>query len=135
MGKTVVGSRRVGTGLGRALAFGAAYDGAFGVAILALPGPAAAALRLPLPADPVYLYLNGVFLLILAGIYGAASRDPERYGAVAPISAAGRLAGFGLFAWAWSGGRPVTFLVLGLVDLVIGVLTFALWRRASALSD
>jgi len=121
--------------VGRALAVGAAYDGVFALAILLATRPAAALLRVPLPADPVFLYLNGVFLLILAGSYGAASRDPERYGAVAPVSAAGRVAGFALFLWAWSGGRAPTFLALGCADLAIGLVTFALWRRAMALSD
>jgi hypothetical protein len=121
--------------VGGVLAVGAAYDGVFALAILLAPRPAAALLRLPFPADPVFLYLNGVLLAILAGVYAAAARDPRRYGAVAPVSAVGRVAGFGLFAWAWSGGRPAIFLALGLADLAIGVVTLALWRRAAALSD
>jgi len=126
-----VASRRVGY----ALASGAAFDGVFAVAILAFTRQAAAILRIDLPADPVYLYLDGVLLLILAAVYAAAAREPERYRAVAPLSAAGRGAGFILFLWAWLGGRPATFLALGFADLAIGVATFALWRRAMALSD
>ena len=42
---------------------------------------------LDVPADPVYLDLNGVFLLILAGVYATAARQPERYRAIAPIAA------------------------------------------------
>ena len=117
------------------LAIGAAYDLSFAVAILGLTRPAAALLGLPVPDDPVYLYLNGVFLLLLAGVYGAAAREPERYRAVAPISAGGRVLGFGLFLWAWVGGRPSSFLALGLMDLGLAVATFAAWRRAVALSD
>ena len=116
--------------LGWVLAVGGAYDIAFGVAILTLARPAAAMLRLPLPEDPVYLYLNGIFLLIVGAVYVAASREPERYPAVAPISAVGRVLGFVLFAWAWRGGRPTTFLALGLADLALGIATFAAWRRA-----
>ena len=81
------------TPLARALAFGAAFDGLFAVAILALTRPAAALLRIELPADPIYLYLCGVLLFILAGVYAAAARDPGRYAAVVPVSAAGRGAG------------------------------------------
>lgn len=121
--------------VGHAMAFGAAFDALFGAAVLFATKPAAALLRLTIPADPVFLYLNGVLLLLLAGVYTAAAREPERYGAVAPVSAAGRTAGFALFVWAWFGGRPATFLALGAADLAIGGITFVLWRRAAALSD
>lgn len=116
--------------LGLMLAIGAVYDLVFAVAILLLATPAAAILGLPLPNDRVYLQLNGIFLLILGAIYLAASRDPGRYPAVAPISAAGRVLGFLLFAWTWRGGRPSTFLALGLADLAIAVATLSAWRRA-----
>ena len=121
--------------LGYALAFGAAYDAAFALAILLATKPAAALLGLSVPADPVFLYLNGVLLLLLAGIYAVAARAPARYRAIAPISAMGRGMGFALFVWAWAGGHPATFLGLGLADLVIGLVTVVLWRRAVALSD
>jgi hypothetical protein len=121
--------------VGRVLSVGAAYDGAFAIAILLFTKPAASCLRLPVPADPVFLYLNGVLLAILAGIYAIAASDPERFRAIAPLSAAGRTAGFALFVWAWSGGRPSTFLALGFADLAIGGATFVLWRRAALLSD
>lgn len=117
------------------LAIGAAYDLILAVAILGFTRPAAAMLGLPIPDDPLYLYLNGVFLLLLAGVYTAAAREPERYRAVAPISAGGRVLGFGLFMWAWAGGRPSSFLALGLTDLGLAMATFAAWRRAVALSD
>ena len=71
--------------VGIVLAIGAAYDLVFGVAILGFTRPAAAMLGLRIPDDPVYLYLNGVFLVLLAAIYAAAAREPKRYGAVAPI--------------------------------------------------
>jgi len=121
--------------VGRALAVGSVFDGVFAAAILLATRPAAAILGLTVPSDPIFLYLNGVLLAILAGVYAAAARYPMRYRAIAPVSAVGRVAGFGLFVWAWSGGRPSTFLALGCVDLAIGMVTFVLWRRATGLSD
>lgn len=121
--------------LGAALAFGAAYDALFAVAILLCGRPAAALLRLPFPDDPVFLYLNGVLLLLIAAIYAVAAREPERYRAIGLVSCAGRVLGFALFAWAWTSGRPVTFLALGFADLAIGGGTYLLWRRATTLSD
>lgn len=116
--------------LGSILSIGAVYDLGFGVAILAFARPSGAILGLPIPDERVYLNLNGVFLLILGAIYLAASRAPGRYPAVAPISAAGRVLGFLLFASAWRGGSPSAFLGLGLADLALGIVTFAAWRRA-----
>jgi hypothetical protein len=120
---------------GIVLAVGAAYDLVFGVAILGFTRAAASILGLPVPDDPVYLYLNGVFLLLLAGLYAVAARQPERYRAVAPLSAGGRALGSALFLWAWLNGHPSSFLALGLADLGLAVATFASWRRAVALSD
>jgi hypothetical protein len=121
--------------VGIALAAGAAYDFVFGAAILGFTRPAASLLGLEVPEDPVYLYLNGVFLLLLAGLYAAAAREPERYRAVAPLSAVGRALGFLLFLWAWKGGRPTVFLVLGIADLALAAATILAWRRAASLSD
>jgi hypothetical protein len=121
--------------VGIVLAVGAIYDLAFAVAILGFTRGAASILGLTIPEDPVYLYLNGVFLLLLAALYGAAAHAPERYSAVAPVSAGGRVLGFFLFAWAWHGGRPATFLALGVTDLLLGLLTIVAWQRAARLSD
>src|SRR5262245_47388298 len=121
--------------VGATLAVGSIYDGAFGVAILLATRPAAALLGLEVPADPIYLYLNGVFLILLGAIYAAAALAPDRYRLMAPISAGGRALGFALFAWAWAGGRPQAFLVLGVVDLAIGIATALAWWRAARLSD
>jgi len=116
--------------LARVLALGGLYDLLFGVAIVVFTRPAAELLGIRVPDEPVYLYLNGVFLLILGAVYIAASRDPERYPAVPPIAAVGRLLGCFLFAWVWRGGGPPAFLSLGLGDLALGIVTFAAWRRA-----
>jgi hypothetical protein len=121
--------------VGIVLALGAGYDLVFGVAILGFTRSAASVLGLQVPSDPVYLYLNGVLLLLLAGLYAAAAREPERYRAIAPISAGGRTIGFLLFVWAWAGGRPTTFLALGLADLALAAVTIIAWRRAVLLSD
>ena len=121
--------------VGVVLAIGAAYDLVFGVAILGFTRPAASILGLEVPGDPVYLYLNGVFLLVLAALYAAAARAPERYRAVAPVSAGGRALGFWLFVWAWHGGRPTAFLVLGLMDLLLAIATIVAWQRAVRVSN
>jgi hypothetical protein len=134
-GGIALGHRERWRTAGIVLAVGAVYDLVFGVAILGFLRPAASILGLPIPDDPVYLYLNGVFLLLLGSLLVAAARQPERYRAVAPISAGGRMLGVILFLWAWMDGRPVGFLVLGLGDLGLAVATFATWRRAVALSD
>jgi hypothetical protein len=116
------------------MAFGAVYDGAFGVLILAATKPAAALLGLSVPDDPIYLGLNGAFLLILAAIFGVASFEPERYALIPPVSAAGRAAGAAIFVGAWARGGPPVFLGLGIADLAIGAATLLAWRRAVAVS-
>ena len=121
--------------VGIVLAIGAVYDLAFGVAILGFTRSAASILRLTIPDDPFYLYLNGVFLLVLGALYAAAARAPERYRAVAPVSAGGRALGFWLFVWAWHGGRPATFLVLGLTDLLLAIVTIVAWQRTARVSN
>ena len=126
-------SRRNGVSV--ALAVGAAYDAIFAVLILAFAEPVAGLLGLSLPADPIYFKLNAILLLILAALYLAAAREPERYRLVAPISGAGRVAGFVFFVWAWRGGRPPAFLALGVADLALGLATLAAWRRASVVSS
>jgi len=120
--------------VGIVLALGSGYDFVFGAAILGFTRAAAAILGLEVPNDPVYLYLSGVFLLILAALYATAAREPERYRAIAPISAGGRALGFLLFVWAWAHGRPATFLALGLADLALAAVTLVAWRRAVRLS-
>lgn len=118
-----------------ALAVGSVYDLGFGVLILAWTRPAASLLGLSVPADPVYLHLNGILLLLLAGLYAAAAADPARYRAVAPIAGAGRLLGFVFFLRVWSLGHEPAFIWLGLSDGVLGVTTLALWWRADVVSD
>ena len=112
------------------MAAGAIYDLAFAAAILAWTRPAARALGLAVPDDPVYLALNGVFLLLLAGLYALCAIDPRRYAGMAPVSAAGRALGCAVMTWAWLGGRPPAFLALGVADLCIAAATLAVWLAA-----
>ncbi len=121
--------------VGIALIAGAFYDLVFAVAILVLPRQASSLLGIPLPPDPFYLELNGVFLILLAALYAAAASDPERYRLVAPISAGGRILGFALFVRGWAAGQPAAFLALGVADLVFAAATLVVWRRANHLSD
>ena len=118
------------TSVGRLMAIGAVYDLVFAVAILGFTRPAAALLGLAVPADPVYLGLNGVLLVILAGVYALAAVDPRRYAGIPPVAASGRVLGFLFLAWAWLGGRPPVFLALALADLAIAAATLAYWVRA-----
>jgi len=117
--------------LGIVMGFGAVYDLAFGLAILLFPATAGRVLRLPLPADPIYLFLDGILLVVLAAVYALPARHPERFHPIAPIAAGGRLLGFVLFVAAWRDGRPTTFLLLGIADLALGVVTAVAWLAAS----
>jgi hypothetical protein len=109
---------------------GAVYDLGFAVAILAFTRPAAAMLGLTVPEDAVYLYLNGVFLLLVAGMYALPARDAQRYEGVVAVAAAGRAAGFVVLALCWAAGRPAAFLALALVDLAFAGAHAALLARA-----
>src|SRR5262249_36557924 len=129
-GRSAVANRDPWRPVASVMAAGALYDLAFAVAILAATRPSARLLGLTVPDDPVYLALDGVFLLLLAGLYALAALDPRRYTGIPPVSAAGRALGCAVLVWAWLGGRPPAFLVLGLADLALAALTAALWNRA-----
>ena len=116
--------------MGISMAAGAAYDWAFAVGILAFPELSARMLGLVVPADPVYLSLNGIFLLLLGALYLVAARDPERHQGIVAVAAAGRFAGALFLAKAWAAGRPAAFLWLGVGDLAFAVVHAALLLRA-----
>lgn len=116
--------------LGVSMAAGAIYDAAFAVSILVFTRPAAALLGLEVPPDTVYLGLNGVLLLMLAGAYSLAAMDPVRYQGIAAVAVVGRTAGFVYLASSWRAGRPDAFLALALGDLAFGVLHAVLLIRA-----
>jgi hypothetical protein len=108
------------------MALAAVYDLVFAIAILFLTGPAARLLRLSLPDDPVYLRFNGVFLLMLAGMYALAASQPRRYRGIVSVAVIGRFAGFVYLAGVWFAGAPATFLGLALADLM-----FSVWHAAA----
>jgi hypothetical protein len=112
------------------MALGAAYDAAFAAGILVFTRPAAALLRLDVPADPVYLRLDGVLLLLLAGLYLLPAVDPVRYRGVVAVASAGRFLGFVYLSWAWLQGRPPAFLGLALLDLAFALAHAVLLLRA-----
>ncbi|MBD3866906.1 MAG: hypothetical protein IFK94_02185 [Acidobacteria bacterium] len=115
--------------VGSSMACGAAYDLFFAVAILFFTAPAAALLGLAVPEDPVYLRLNGIFLLILAAFYCLPALAPKRYSGVVVLAAGGRILGFLFFTWAWMASDTTVFLILGVADLMFGVVHgFLLWR-------
>lgn len=112
------------------MALAAVYDFVFAVAILFFTAPAARLLRLNLPDDLVYLRFNGVFLLMLAGMYVLPALKPRRYRGIVSIAAIGRFAGFVYLGWVWYGGGAATFLWLALADLFFSVLHAGLLLRA-----
>jgi len=106
------------------------YDFAFALAILFFTAPAASLLKLELPDDLVYLRFNGVFLLMLGGMYLLPAFRPRRYRGVVTIAAIGRLAGFVYLGWVWTAGGAPTFAALALADLFFSILHAVLLLRA-----
>jgi hypothetical protein len=125
-----VTAERRWTWVARSMALGAAYDALFAAAILVFTRPAAALLGLEVPPDPVYLRLNGILLLLLAGLYLLPAVDPVRHRGIVAIASAGRFLGFAYLAAAWLEGRPLAFLALSLGDLVFAVAHAVLLLRA-----
>lgn len=119
------------------MALGAVYDLIFGVAILGFHRTAGALLGITPPSDPVYLRLNGVFLLLLAAIYALPAVAPQRYQGVVAVAAVGRLLGaLYLGAVAWH-GAPRAFAFLACGDLLFAGLhagSLIAARRAGAAS-
>ena len=118
----------------RSMAAGAAYDLVFAIAILGFLRPAARLLALEPPADPTYLRLNGVFLIVLALMYLLAAARPARYQGVVFVAVIARGLGAAYFAAvARLGPGPAsTFLALGSVDLAFALLHATLLVRAKA---
>jgi hypothetical protein len=114
----------------RSMAVGAAYDAAFALAILFFLVPAGALLRIPVPADPLYLRFAAVLLLLLAAIYVLPAREPRRYQGVVAVAAGGRFMGCVFLAWAHARGAPPAFLGLALADLAFAAAHALLLRAA-----
>ncbi len=111
---------------------GAAYDLLFALAILFFTRPAAALLGLDLPDDPVYLRLNGIFLILLAGLYLLPAISPARYQGVVVVGSIGRLLGFVYLGLVWRSGGGQAFGGLALADLAFAVIHVILLVRARA---
>ena len=104
----------------------AIYDFAFALAILFATAPSARLLHLALPDDLVYLRFNGVFLLMLGGMYLLPAFQPRRYRGIVSIAVIGRFVGFVYLGWVWAAGGTATFLGLALADLFFSALHAAL---------
>lgn len=61
------------------LHIGVVYDGGFGIPMFFFPVWSTGLLGLPQPGVPMWLRLDGIFLIIMALIYIVTARDPERY--------------------------------------------------------
>jgi hypothetical protein len=113
------------------LAFGALYDAAFAVLMVAAPRLPARLLRLPLPPLPeaaFYLWIMAVLLLMLATLYLLAARDPRRYAGVVAVAAAGRvLGGLAFVAAAWGHPGLRGLYPLAAADLGLGLAHAAFW--------
>jgi len=116
--------------LGQSMWLAAFYDVAFAVAILFFTAPAARLLNLALPEDLVYLRFNGVFLLMLAGMYLLPAFQPRRYRGVASVAVIGRFLGFIYLGQVWAAGGSATFAALAFADLFFSVLHGVLLVRA-----
>jgi hypothetical protein len=103
------------------MGIGSAYDAAFGVTILLFADTAGRWMDLPLPEDRTYLGLNGVLLLLLAGLYALPARDAVRYRGVVAVAAAGRGLGFFYLGAVWLTGHVSAFAWLALGDLAFAV--------------
>ncbi len=114
---------------------GAVYDLLFALAILFWTRPAAALLDLELPEDPVYLRFNGVFLILLAGLYMLPAISPARYQGVVAVASIGRLLGFVYLGMVWRSGGAQAFGGLALADLAFGIIHGILLVRARARDD
>jgi uncharacterized protein YjeT (DUF2065 family) len=112
--------------------FGAAYDWFFGLFILFLPGVLAKIISLDMPAEQVYLRLNGLFLVIIGVFYFLYWVDCSRFREIVFIAIAARISGFLFFFSAWVFfAQPFTFLLLGIGDGFWAVLHFVLFKSIS----
>ena len=112
---------------------GAAFDTAFGFAMLFTPLMAAKILHLELPADRTYFNLAGLLLLILAGMYFVAASSPSLH-RLALVAGLGRLAGMLLLFKAAAGGAGGAFWLAGALDGILGAthVTLAMLHFRSA---
>ena len=88
-----------------------------------------------LPEDLVYLRFNGIFLLMLGGIYLLPTWQPQRYRGVVAVAVIGRFLGFVYLGSVWFSGGASTFLWLGFADLAFSLLHATLLNRARRLTS
>lgn len=110
------------------LGIGAAYDLLFAAAMVAAPGVPARLFDLPLPGEAFYLWILGVLLAMLAGLYIIAARDPRRYSGIIAMAIGGRVLG-GLAFLAAALPRPdlAGLYPLAAMDLAFGASHALFW--------
>jgi hypothetical protein len=112
------------------LVAGAVYDLILAGGLTLAPQLVGKALRLPLPAQPLYLWLLAILATMLAVLYLVAAEDPRRYSAVVVVAIGGRLAGAAAFALAALRDPTLDGLwTPAVVDLVFGVVHAVAWSR------
>jgi hypothetical protein len=106
---------------------GAIYDVAFALVLFVAPGFAAQTMKVPMPEQPFFLWMIGLFLMILAAFYLLAAYDPISYSGNVMVAIFGRFGGFLVLAYA-AQSQPILagLLVPALVDLF-----FSVWHAVS----
>ena len=120
------------TALQNSIILGAAYDWFFGLMILFFPSILAKIIQLEMPAQEIYLRLNGLFLVIIGVFYSLFWFNASRFKEIVYITIAARFTGFIFFFSAWAlFAHPFTFLLLGMGDGFWAVLHFILLKTES----
>jgi hypothetical protein len=114
--------------LSLSLFLGALYDLSFAALMVLAPQLPARILGLPLPGEAFYLWLMAIFLLMLAGLYILAAREPRRYSAVILVAIGGRFLGAVAFAVAAYGNPDLSGLYpLAAADLLFAIAHAGFW--------
>lgn len=120
--------------LALSLRAGAVYDWCFaGVILLATPS-LMARLHFPVPDDLFLFRLTALPLLFFPFVYWVAAADPRAHRWAVAVSLVYRWAGgltLGALALLYRPAGLHVFLLTCLIDLLWGVLHFALWRAVS----
>jgi uncharacterized protein YjeT (DUF2065 family) len=120
------------TALQYSMIFGGIYDIFFGLFILFIPRILAKIIALDMPAEEVYLRLNGLFLIIIGTLYIVYWFKPEKNIILVKIAIGARLSGvLFFFAAYFLYGYPFTFLLLGIADGTWGIIHCLLYKTGS----
>ena len=112
------------------LLVGALYGLTFAGALVMTPHLVASLLRVPLPGQPLYLWILAVLLAMVSALYLVAAEDPRRYSAVVLIAAVGRCAGAAALAIAALGDPTLDGLwPAAAIELAFGLAHAWLWSR------